>query len=235
MTSSAKPAPARRARNPRGEGGRLRADIVRAGAELLEETGDEQAVTLRAVARRVGIAAPSIYSHFDDRQGILLAVVTEAFAELSAHLRAVDGGSDPLTHLHAVCGAYLDFARTRPRRYQVMFGGLWNSAPATESGSISRGQAEEMGQDVLRLLVAGVRGCVDAGRSTSTDADADAVALWLGLHGLAHQRTAAPAFPWPADIAERITAGLAHLTAGTDELSGTSCSTPSTHPPRPEE
>jgi AcrR family transcriptional regulator len=50
-----------RVRNRRGQGGRLRTDIVTAAAELLDEAGTEQAVTLRAVARRIGIAAPSIY------------------------------------------------------------------------------------------------------------------------------------------------------------------------------
>jgi hypothetical protein len=41
---------------------------------------------------------------------------------------------------------------------------------------------------------------------------ADAVALWVGLHGLAHQQSVAASFPWPADIAERLITTLAHLT-----------------------
>ena len=57
---------ATRARNRRGEGARLRDDIVAAAVALLDETGDQAAVSLRAVARRVGIAAPSIYRHFAD-------------------------------------------------------------------------------------------------------------------------------------------------------------------------
>jgi AcrR family transcriptional regulator len=49
-----------RARNRRGEGSKLRADILAAATRLLEQTGSEEAVTLRAVARQVGISAPSI-------------------------------------------------------------------------------------------------------------------------------------------------------------------------------
>ena len=49
-----------RTRNRRGEGNRLRDEIVTAAVELLDETGDEGTVTLRSVARRVGIAAPKI-------------------------------------------------------------------------------------------------------------------------------------------------------------------------------
>src|SRR5690348_4662738 len=108
------PAPGTRERNRRGEGGRLRADIVRAGADLLDESGDEQAVTLRAVARRVGITAPSIYAHFADRQAILLAVAVEAFAELHEQLELARDGADadPVARLRAACAAYLEFART---------------------------------------------------------------------------------------------------------------------------
>ncbi|WP_374213337.1 TetR family transcriptional regulator [Crossiella sp. SN42] len=41
----------------------LRAEILAAAAGLINDGGDERAVTLRAVARRTGIAAPSIYLH----------------------------------------------------------------------------------------------------------------------------------------------------------------------------
>lgn len=92
-----------------------------------------------------------------------------------------------------------------------MFGGVWNAARAVEEGGITEDQAAGMGQEALAQLVSGIQECVDAGLSTSTDAFADAIALWVGLHGLAHQRTAAPAFPWPPDLAERLTTSLAHL------------------------
>src|SRR4051812_43954541 len=114
-----------RPRNRRGEGAKLRTDILDAAAALLDETGDEQAVTLRAVARKVGVSAPSIYRHFTDRQAILLALAQEAFAELADQLTLATG-TNPVTRLRAVCAAYLDFATTRQQRYQLMFGGLWN-------------------------------------------------------------------------------------------------------------
>jgi AcrR family transcriptional regulator len=218
-TDSAGTAP--RERNRRGQGGRLRTDIVTAAAELLDEAGSEQAVTLRAVARRIGIAAPSIYAHFPDRQAIMLAVAQDAFAELTEALRATTdtgtgkdsaGGEGAAARLRATCMAYLDFATTRPQRYRVMFGGLWNAGAAVDTAAVSAAEVTELGQEALAVLVAALDACVAAGSSTSTNTLADAVALWLGLHGLAHQRSVAPAFPWPADIAERLIASLAHLT-----------------------
>ena len=53
-----------RHRNPRGQGTRLSEDIVAGALALIERTGSAEAVTLRAVAREAGIAAPSIYAHF---------------------------------------------------------------------------------------------------------------------------------------------------------------------------
>ena len=203
-----------RTRNRRGEGGRLREDILRAAAELLDETGQQESVTLRAVARRVGIAAPSIYGHFADREWILLAVVQQAFGELSEQLRdsaqSADS-TDPVDRLRAVSAAYLAFAQRRPQRYRVMFGGLYDVTGAVDRATVSPAEANALGQDALAVIVDALRECVDAGRSSSTDPGGDAITLWVALHGLAHQRAVIPHFPWPDDIADRIMERVALL------------------------
>lgn len=200
-----------RTRNPRGEGARLRDEIVAAAVELLDETGEESAITLRSVARRAGIAAPSIYRHFPDQPAIMLAVVRTAFDELDERLRAALNSTDaPRERLLAVCDCYLDFSRTRPGRYRAMFAGVW--IPDLTAGSVTEHDMATLGQESLRLLTEAFAGCVDAGLSRSADVAADTVALWLGLHGLAHQRMVSPSFPWPPDIAERLIATLAHFT-----------------------
>lgn len=202
-----------RSRNRRGEGGRLRDDILRAGLDLLDETADEQSVTLRAVARRVGIAAPSIYVHFADRQAILHAIAVEAFGDLTAWITAARNAAPtaPVRRLRMTCDAYLDYARRRPQRYRVMFGGVWNSRNAVEAGDLTAHQAEILGADTLSVLAGCLAACAADGSSTTTDPASDAVALWLGLHGLAQQRSAAPSFRWPADIVERLVTALARL------------------------
>lgn len=206
--------PGPREPNRRGQGGRLRAEILAAATELLDESGTEQAVTLRAVARRAGITAPAIYGHFASREAIMLAVVQQAFAELSDALHAPAGsGSGPAAHLRGVCDAYLDFAASRQQRYRVMFDGLWNAAAALETTSVSPTELYELGQDALAVLTDALQACADAALSTTDDVGADAIALWLGLHGLAHQRAVTAAFPWPADIARRLVGSLAHLDA----------------------
>jgi AcrR family transcriptional regulator len=204
-------APARR-RNRRGEGGKLREEIIAAAVEILDEEGDERAVTLRSVARRIGIAAPSIYPHFPDQPAIMLAVVRQEFDRLAATLRAAadSGGQDPRQRLLAVCHAYLDLAQTHPERYRTMFGGLW-IAPAVGESSVTAEELVGLGTESLRILADALGDCVTAGQATSTDLASDAIALWLGLHGLAHQRAVTRTFPWPEDIAERVIGALAHL------------------------
>ncbi|MFI6990478.1 TetR/AcrR family transcriptional regulator [Nonomuraea wenchangensis] len=140
-----------RGRNRRGEGARLRADILTAATGLLDR-GGERALTLRAVAREAGVTAPSIYLHFPGRPAILLAVVHAAFAELARRIEAAVTDADAPQRLYA------------------------------------------------------------AGHSTSTNPRADTIALWLGLHGLAHQQTVIRALPWPAGLMPHLVASLAHLT-----------------------
>lgn len=209
--------------NRRGEGARLRDEILAAAEALLEETPNEAAVTLRAVARRAGVSAPSIYAHFADRQAILLAVVQGAFAELADRLRAAATGDqvdderdDPGALVLATCDAYLDHAAARPQRYRLMFDGAWDGREAVAtSSSVTTDDLAGLGEEALGILADRLRACVDAGVSSSTDPRSDAVALWLGLHGLAHQRAVAPAFPWPSDVVERVVRPLAGLAPST--------------------
>ena len=204
--------PATRQRNPRGQGERLREEIVRAAALLLDETGSSEAVTLRAVARRAGISAPSIYRHFPDPQAILLAIAQEAFASLGRRLvEAADADrDDPTTRLVAVASAYLSYAREHPSQYRVMFGGVW-TADLTRGDAITEADVSALGRETLGVLTTCLVDCISAGVSRSTDPDSDVIALWLGLHGLAHQRAAVPHFPWPEGIETRVVALLASL------------------------
>lgn len=202
-----------RSRNRRGEGARLREEIVSAAAELLDDGGTEKDVTLRAVARRVGISAPSIYQHFPDTASILLAVTQAAFAELHRELDAVPPGTDPVGHLRAVCAAYLDFASRRPHRYRVMFGGVWNARDAATLRPELAPAAAVLGAAAFDVLGAALGACAAQGSSASVDPVADATSLWVGLHGLAGLRAVAPLFPWPPRVEHDLVDRLALLTA----------------------
>jgi AcrR family transcriptional regulator len=92
-------------------------EIASAARALLDEEGAE-ALTMRGVADRLGIQAPSIYKHFAGKEELEAAVISQGFAE-SARVfeEAVAGSADPLGTL---ASAYRRFALERPRLYRLM-------------------------------------------------------------------------------------------------------------------
>ena len=202
--------------NRRGEGGKLRADILAAAAVLIEETGSEQSVTLREVARRVGIAAPSIYEHFPSREAIVYAVVDDCSTQLRTALeQAMDSQPGPLGRLRAGCAAYLRFADQRPGQYRVLFSRYQHLADRRHDRAAIRTEA-------LNLLITALRDCASAGQITTDDPHADAVIIWSALHGYATLRASLPLFDWPAPqaaldrILSRYTPAPGGEAAGTD-------------------
>ena len=168
-------APARRhQRNARGQGARLTGDIVSGALAVIEREGSAGAVTLRAVAREVGIAAPSIYAHFPDRDAILKAVIAQIFDELAAAIRqGTDAaGADPVARLIAGCEAYVSFGLADPARYGVLFNARRMASQDYEAadppGPDGR-PALAQGADAFALLVTAIEDCVNAGVSASTN------------------------------------------------------------------
>ena len=210
----------KRHRNPRGQGTRLSEDIVAGALALIERTGSAEAVTLRAVAREAGIAAPSIYAHFPDRDAVLMAVVVRIFDELTQAIEQGTklAGQDPAGRLVAGCEAYVAFGLEHPARYSVLFSAQRPASPdwpePVPIGPDGR-PVPGFGAGTFALLVQAIQDCVTAGVSASTDAVADATAVWVALHGTVSLRTALPRFPWPdpAAFVRQLVLPLAQVTA----------------------
>lgn len=204
-----------RAPNRRGEGARLRDDIVAAASRLLEHTGSEDAVTLRAVAREAGITAPAIYAHFGSPAGIVLAVVEQTFGELTEVLRSAADVADPVTRLRAVGCAYLAFAAERPHHYRVLFQRhrVDEPVPTAECDGPAVTVRTIPGADAFGTLLDAVAACIDSGASSATSAEAAAVRVWVGLHGQATLQASLPWFPWPdaQQLADEVCERLADL------------------------
>jgi AcrR family transcriptional regulator len=147
-------------------------------------------VTLRAVARRVGISAPSIYGHFSDRAAIVDAIVDAAFADFDAAIAAArDAETAPLARLRVSCAAYLRFAEQHPNRYRLLFERRDLLDRPNPVASVRTAAFDG--------LVDAIRGCIDGGVSSSTDAVGAATAIWAGLHGYASLRNNLVSYPWP--------------------------------------
>jgi AcrR family transcriptional regulator len=180
---------ARRTPNPKGQGTRLRGEILAAARRLLEEEGNEGAVGMRATAREAGVTAPAIYAHFADHEEMVEAVVAGAFEEFAAAVfSAMDGLPDPVSRLRAACRAYVVYGVEHPATYQVIF----TRHRPSEMPAVATAAA-----DVFQVLLDLLEESAAAGLRTGGDTFEDAVTLWLGLHGLASLPPSHPRFPWP--------------------------------------
>ena len=114
-------APGRRLRARRGEGGQLRDQLVAATERLLATTGDEEAVSIRAIAEAVGVSPPAIYLHFPDKDALIFEVCAARFAELDQAIEAAAAGiDDPVAALLARGKAYVRFAVERAQETRAI-------------------------------------------------------------------------------------------------------------------
>jgi AcrR family transcriptional regulator len=196
-------APARR-RNRRGEGDRLREEIITAASQIIGDAADDTALTLRGVARQLGIAAPSIYRHFTDAGELKMAVVQRAFADFARARDAASGdGDDPAARLLARCRAYIAFALANPGPYRYLFS---QHAP---TGDPAR---PPVGLPAFQALADSIRACQQAGLARAGD-DPHwlAAQVWAALHGLVLLRLNAPGFPWPGPLEPMADQAVARL------------------------
>jgi AcrR family transcriptional regulator len=178
-----------RPRAPRGRGNELRGEVLRAAMDLLAETGSEKAVSVRAVAQRVGVSVASVYLHFADKQALVDAVCEEVFDTLHVRMREAAGSTaDPLQALRAQGSAYVRFALDNPEHYRLVMMLEHSPGPEATDRAIAGG--------AFRYLVESVQRCLDAGVFRSDPVEV-ALALWAAVHGVAALLIAKPSFPWP--------------------------------------
>ena len=144
-------------------------EIVAAGRALLE-AGGLDAVTMQAVADRVGVRAPSLYKRIVNRTALLSAIADAAVDELGALMRPFAADPDPASGLRAVAMAVRTFAHAHPRTYELLFMNLpaearaspeRNAAAAVPVRSLSeRLVGPERALDAARLVTAFVHGFV---------------------------------------------------------------------------
>jgi AcrR family transcriptional regulator len=184
-----------RQRARRGEGDRLRGEILAAAEELLVETADESAVSIRAIADRVGVTAPSIYRHFADKDTLILSVVESVFGRLDEALEAAAADAvDPFDEVKRKGCAYVAFGLAHPEHYRLLFMCKDDrkkdhdlDGPAV-AGAAAFDHLQDTVQRMLELAAPGVE---------RPDPFAMTCAIWGGVHGITSLRISMPNFPWP--------------------------------------
>jgi AcrR family transcriptional regulator len=100
--------------------GDLRDALVQAALREVEQGGPES-ISIKALAKKLGVSQPAPYRHFADREALLAAVTAEAFRQFSAVLREAIGKPSRRSKLSRFAQATLTFGLRRNGIYRLMF------------------------------------------------------------------------------------------------------------------
>ena len=196
---------ATRQRNPRGQGERLRDDIIEAASRLMADPAAPP-LTLRGVAREAGVAATSVYLHFPDIESLVLAVADRRFGELvRVQEDARNSGGDPCEQVRAGCLAYCEFGLAHQGHYLVMF---TNPLPLPDGMAPD----EFPGRKAFQRLTDAVAKCIGSDQE-GPEAFRTAQLIWQQMHGIVSLRISRSRVPWPP-LAETVTEAVGRLLAG---------------------
>ena len=151
----------------RTAGADVRSALLRAGRTILERDGTA-GLTVRAVAGEAKVAPMGVYHHFDGRDGLLDALVTDGYAEFGRAIATRD--DDPATRLRNAGVAYRKFALANPVLYGLMF-----SAHCTPEIDVAA--------NAFEVLVDTIRYGQVAGVILSADPVEQAMQTWSAVHG----------------------------------------------------
>jgi AcrR family transcriptional regulator len=186
-----------RARNPRGQGERLREALIEAAIELLADLQDVDALSVRAVTARVGVTPTALYLHFADKDEMLEAVKARCFQELRSYTLAAEqqAGPDPRTQLERHIQAYIQFAADLPGYYRVLFHTRRGQQPRTAPSPSNLQELEwsDIGTQAFGDLVRGVERCLPP----RSDPFPVALIIWAAEHGYVSLRESLSHFPFP--------------------------------------
>lgn len=174
-----------RNRNPRGQGERLRQELLVAAVGLLGEHRSLASVTLRGVAAAAGVSPTAVYRHFDDRDDLLRQAIAWCWRRFDAALD-VPATDDPVADFRAQGRAYLRFALEEPGLYRVLF------SHRERLGS----QPDHPGLAVFQELVDRVAGLL-ARRGDDRDPWFVAVQVHTWIHGIADLQGSHGDMAWP--------------------------------------
>ena len=123
--------------------GRARAateqDIRRTARKLLVDHGPD-AVTLRAIARELGITAPALYRYYESRDDLVENLRLDVCADLAAELAVdiADLPDDGMLQLFAICKGFRRWALTHTKEFTLVFASPTGGVGTTAGSALHR-------------------------------------------------------------------------------------------------
>jgi AcrR family transcriptional regulator len=171
---------ATRRANPTYYDGDLRRDLLDTALELIAQEGPS-AVSLRSLARRLGVSHAAPANHFPDKAALFTAIAAEGFRLLSAAIEdgmARLGPDAPAGQRFGAAGrAYTGFAVSHPAHFAVM----WQRDLLHPDDP----ELAAAGDITFEQLVGGVREIQAEGWAAGRDPQTVAFLAWSVVHGLA--------------------------------------------------
>src|ERR1700753_2256958 len=112
--------------------GDLRDTLVQAALGEAER-GGPQAISIKALAKRLGVSQPAPYRHFADREALLQAVTAEAFRQFNTIMREAIDKPSKRSKLSRFAQAALDVGLRRTGAYRLMFAARTMACAAPDS------------------------------------------------------------------------------------------------------
>lgn len=130
--------------------GDLRNSLVDVGTELLNSRG-LSAISLREIARTIGVGHNAPYRHFNNKQQLLEAIAEAGFRKLTARNTRLEleYASDPETQLFESGMHVIHMAACQPNLFELMFAG---SLKPGECGIALREAADQAIQSLVRII-----------------------------------------------------------------------------------
>jgi AcrR family transcriptional regulator len=157
----------------------MRDQILAAARAILAEEG-VSALSMRAVARRIGYAPASLYEYFASKEAVCKALFFEGAEGLAGRMRqaldALPADAPAAERLGALGRAYRAQAVAQAELYQLAFGAVTLNFTPTQADL-------DTGREGYDLLVEVCRRGVERGEFLAMDPAAIAVACWAGVHG----------------------------------------------------
>ncbi|MCP4465900.1 MAG: TetR/AcrR family transcriptional regulator [Halioglobus sp.] len=160
--------------------GNLRAELLEAAINQLRNAEIEE-LSLRALARDLGVSQTAPYRHFSDKGELLAAMAVRGYRDLLTALQRSGEtcNSLPDEQLIAFAHAYVNYAAANPQLFKLIFG------PATQPAE-KYPELRAASRDTLRLVQDILQQGIDAGVfQQGENAAYLANAGWSGIHGLA--------------------------------------------------
>lgn len=191
MATSTSPPPARQ-RYARGEGDKLRVDLLESAAELMARHGSIEGISLRSVARHAGVSPTAVYRHFDDHLDLLRESVEHCWSRFRDVIQnGRDSSPDPFEAFRNTGDAYVRFALEHPGQYRVMFSNEIDLALDCDGMDPS-----SIGMSAFQILVDLVSAMLDE-RGDHRDPFFVSVQVHTWIHGIVGLCGANPDAPWP--------------------------------------